>query len=94
MLVRLTTAVMHRGVHLDAGTRLQIDDALAASWVSRGFAVSGIDASISPLTARVERDPIALAQLAEVGGLPVAGELADLSEAATEPAQQRQRRRR
>jgi hypothetical protein len=62
---------MHQGVHYDAGTRMDMDDWIAESLVSRGLAkATTLDAPTPPMPV-AERDPIATAQLEELGALNV-----------------------
>ena len=72
MLIALTSAVMHQGVHHEAGTCVDFEDAVAESLLSRGLAQLPIMQASAPPTPAVERDPIATAQLEEMGALNAA----------------------
>lgn len=93
MLIRLLCAVMHQGVHLDAGMLVRIDDELAVSWIDRGLAQPA--SATSSATPETERDPIALAQLEELGALGVPEPVVHIEPPQTDdPTPARHRRRR
>jgi hypothetical protein len=71
MLVRLLSAVLHHGVHHDAGQCVDIDDSIAESLVSRGLADCPRSSEPTPEFPTVKRDPIAQAHLKEAGALNV-----------------------